>query len=534
MKSKKTCRLWSLALVLTLLLTAFTGCGSTNVVTPGSNSESQTPSVTPEPSATPVEEKPVKFTMSVSNGLNEYVMKSPDINQDKWLKEINKRFNCEITLRLIDHGKYNENMQILFASGDLPDVVKGYESYLRPDMADSVQNGVFLALDDLLEQNKADLSNIHGQIPADAWNEMKYEGKIYGIPSTYLSMKDRRATYIRKDLLEKVGMEPPKNLEDSIKVLKAFKDIGVPYPFAGREFWLFTTTFFGAFGVEYTVMSPDKDGNMTPDMIKPEMKEALAFHNKLYKEGLMDPESLTTNPNDWLNKIYSGKVGMFEHQPGQLHNFNSNLQKHVPDGEFLLIAAPEGPYGDKGYRNFPQVGQALYINKDYPEPLRLLKLIDSMGAPEAQEFFTFGILGENYVKKDGKIEYTMPTEPIDQQEASFREKTLNLLRDDSINELLMPFKPTAQAEKEYRDNVAPHEGIEWYDCGPLKAFEEHPDLKPAEKNCNLFLECAAKIFYGQLPPEAHDEFVQEYLKRGGDKIIEEATEAYKAGKVFKR
>lgn len=534
MKTKKMFKSLALLLTFVILLTASTGCSSKNVASIDSSSENQTGGTTQTPAAAPVEEKPVKFTMSVSNGLNEYVMKSPDINEEKWLKEINKRFNCDITLRLIDHGKYNESMQMLFASGDIPDVVKGYESYLRPDMSNSVQSGVFLALDDLIEQNKADLPNLLEQIPENAWNEMKFEGKTYGIPSTYLSVKNRRATYIRKDLLDKVGMKAPTNLEESIEVLKAFKNAGVPYPFAGREFWLFTTTFFGAFGVEYTVWSLDKDGKMTPDMIKPEMKEALAFHNKLYEEGLMDPESLTTNPSDWLNKIYSGKVGMFEHQPGQLNNFNSNLKKHVPEGELILIAAPEGPDGRKGYRNFPQVGQTLYINKNYKEPLRILKLIDSMGTPEAQEFFTFGILGETYQKKDGKIEYTMPTEPIDQQQASFREKTLNLLRDDSVNVLMEPFKPTAKAEREFREKIAPYEGLEWYEVGNLKSINEHPDLKPGEKSCNLFLEYAAKIFYGQIPASAHDDFVKEYLQRGGDEMVKEANEAYKAEKVFKR
>lgn len=527
MKSKKLLKLSSLLIAFSILSTAVAGCSSQK------NEGGQKSETTN--TATPVaEEKPLKFTMSVSNGLNEYVMKSPDINKDKWLQEINKRFNCEITLKLIEHGRYNENMQMLFASGDIPDVVKGYESYLRPDMANSVQNGVFMALDELLTKNKADLPNLMKQVPENAWNEMKYEGKIYGIPSTYLSVPNRRATYIRKDLLDKVGMKAPTNLEETVAVLKAFKKAGVQYPFAGREAWLFSGTFFGAFGVDYTVWSPDKDGKLTPDMIKPEMKEALSFHAMLYKEGLMDPESLTTNPNDWLNKIYTGKVGMFEHQPGQLNSFKTNLKKNVPDADLILIPSPAGPNGRKGYRNFPQVGQSLFINKNFKEPLRLLKLIDKMGTDEAQEFFTFGILGEDYQKKDGKIEYTMPTDPLKQQEASFREKTLNLLRNDSFNTLVEPFKPTAKEEKEFRDTIAPKEGLVWFDPVNLKSVDAHPDLKPGEKNCNLFLEYAAKIFYGQLPASAHDDFVKEYLKRGGDEMIKEATEAYKAGKAFKR
>jgi len=108
------------------------------------------------------------------------------------------------------------------------------------------------------------------------------------------------------------------------------------------------------------------------------------------------------------------------------------------------------------------------------------------------------------------------------------------LRNDSFNVLQEPFKPTAKEEKDFREIIAPKEGLIWYDPVNLKSVDAHPDLKPGEKNCNLFLEYAAKIFYGQLPASAHDDFVKEYLKRGGDEMIKEATEAYKAGKTFKR
>lgn len=537
MKSKKLVKLFSLLMAFAIVLTAFTGCAKKVTNEPSTDGTQVKATATPVPATpvpTPIEEKPLKFSMSVSNGLNEYIMKSPDINKDKWLLEINKRFNCDITLVLIEHGRYNEQMQMMFASGEIPDLIKGYESYLRPDMAGSVENGVFMALDELLADNKAELTNLLGQVPENAWNEMKYDDKIYGIPSTFLSQPNRRATYIRKDLLDQTGLGIPRTLDEYLEVLKAFKELGVVYPFAGREFWLFSSPFFGAFGVEYTVWSPDKDGNLTPDMIKPEMKQALEFYAMLYEEGLMDPESLTTSGGDWLNHVYSGKVGIFEHQPGQLDSFKTNLRKHVVDGDLILAPAPQGPDGRSGYRNFPQVGQALYINKNFKEPLRLLKVIDSMGTPEAQEFFTFGILGETYEKVNGKIEYTMPTEPIDQQEASFREKTLNLLRDDSTNPLLSEFKPTAQEEEEYRKNVAPNEGLVWYQPVKIPSFDKYPDLVPGEKNVNLFLEYAAKIFYGQLPASAHDDFVKEYLKRGGTELVKEATEAYKAGKTFKR
>lgn len=522
MQLKKLYRISSLFMAFLMVLSMAAGCSS-------KSNEAGNP--TQATGTAKSDDKPLKFTLSMSNNLNEYVLKSSDINQDKWLQEMKKRYNVDITLKLLDHKRFMEEMQIMFASGSIPDVVKCFDNYTRADMAQSVQNGVFMPLDNILANAKTNYPNLMKTIPESAWQENKYEDKIYGIPNIYLSRTTRRATYIRKDLLDKVGKKAPTTLDETIEVLKAFKNAGVPFPYAGREKWSYTDIFFGAYGVNYVTWGLDKDGKLMPDMIRPEMKEALKFHSTLRKEGLMDPESLTTNSNDWLNKIYAGKVGMFDHNGGQITGFNTSLKKNVPEGEFILIPSPAGPNGQKGMYKYSPVFETTYINKNFKEADKFFKFLDAMCTPEAQEFLTFGILGQDYNKNNGKIEYTYPTDTVKQNENSFR-KGLGFVRDDSYDPLMLPFQPDSKKFMDWVETIAPNEGVTNYDPGALKSLADHPELKPG--NCDLFLEYAAKIFYGQLPPEAHDDFVKEYMKRGGDQVVKEATEAYKAGKAFKR
>jgi ABC-type sugar transport system, periplasmic component len=474
---------------------------------------------------------PLKFSMAVGLTLNTYAAKLSDINQDKWVKEMKKRYNAEITIKMLNNSKLVESMQIMFASGDIPDIVRCFDNYNRPDMAQSVQNGVFMPLDDLLTKNKDSLKNLMAKIPAQAWEEEKYNGKIYGVPNIYLSNTSRRATYIRKDLLDKLGLKAPTTLDETIKVLKAFKDAGVKYPYAGREKWSYTDIFFGSFGVNYTTWGVTKDGQLMPDMIRPEMKEALAFHATLRKEGLMDPEALTTKSNDWMNKIYAGEVGMFDHNGNSLNNFNSGLKKNVPNGEFALVASPAGPDGLKGMYKYSSVFESCYINKNYKDAERFLKFLDKMSADEAEMFRSFGIEGQDYTINNGKIQYTYPTEPIKQDENMFR-SNLTIIRDDAYNPLTLPFQPGGNDILNWIQNIASIEGITNYDPGDLKSLRDHPDLKPG--NCDLFLQASAKIFYGQASLDSFDDFVKEYMKRGGDEIVKETTEAYKAGRVFTR
>ena len=288
-------------------------CGSANTSGQESGSggqgQSETAGQTQEDageSGASEEKEPLKFTMSISNGLNEYIAQSPDINQDKWVKVFNERYNLDLTLKLLDHKRFAEEMQMMFASGEIADVVKCYDNYTSPSMCQSVENGVFMPLDDILATAEEKYPNLMKTIPENAWDYNQYNGHIYGIPVSYLSRATRRATYIRKDLLDKTELGIPTTLDEFVEVLKAFRDMGVEYPYAGREYWTYTDIFFGAYGVNPLTWNLNEEGQLVPDMIRPEMKEALAFHKMLKDEGLMDPESLTTNSSDWLNKIYTG------------------------------------------------------------------------------------------------------------------------------------------------------------------------------------------------------------------------------------
>ena len=486
-----------------------------------------------EEAQVPEEEKePLKFTMSISNGLNEYIAQSSDINQDKWVKVFNERYNLDLTLKLLDHKRFAEEMQMMFASGEIADVVKCYDNYTSPSMCQSVENGVFMPLDDILATADEKYPNLMKAIPENAWDYNKYDGHVYGIPVSYLSRATRRATYIRKDLLDQTGLGIPTTLDEFVEVLKAFRDMGVEYPYAGREYWTYTDVFFGAYGVNPLTWNLNEEGQLVPDMIRPEMKEALAFHKMLKDEGLMDPESLTTNSSDWLNKIYTGKVGLFDHNGGQLYGFNSSLQQNVPEGEFILIPSPVGPYGDQGTYKYSPVFESIFINKDFEEPERIFEYLDRMSTDEEQDFMSYGVKGEDWTEENGEVQYEYPADQVGIAEISFR-KTIGLVRDDSYDSRLLPFTPGGDDFMDWVENVSSKEGIDNIDPGKLESLTLHPELQPGN-GCDMFHQMAANIFYGKEPIDSFDSFVEEYLSRGGQEVVDEATKAYEEGRTFDR
>ena len=506
-----------LLLVCVTIVFGISGCGKA-VSTDGSGNKSS----------------PLKFSI-LTVDMGGYIAGSDDIYKDPFVTAFNKKFNVDIEFLTISQSQQiAQQMQVIFASGKIPDIVMMFDNYQRVEMGNSVQSGAYMELDEALSRNKDKLKNYMARVPENVWNEVKYNGKTIGLPAGFLKPAGRRGTYIRMDLLKKYNLEVPKTVDDFINVMRVFKQNGLKYPYSGRQEFGYTDIFFGAYGVTPDMQwNLDKEGNLIPDIINPKMKQALALHTKLREEGLMDNESLVNTMSVWNNKINNGDVGIFGHNAKSLGTWNKDIKANVPDAEWALIPSPIGPEGDRGIFLYPELYTTIYINKNYKEVDRFLALMDTLSTEDADEFFAFGVEGENYTKENGKVKFEYPTEPTEVQRLSFRTGYMfNFVENKAYNKLLLPYLPYGKEMMSWFENIAPNEGVHWYDPGNLASFDKYPDLKPG--SCPLFNEYAAKIFYGQVPISDFDKFVDEYLKRGGSELVKEATENYKAGKAFYR
>lgn len=60
---------------------------------------------------------------------------------------------------------------------------------------------------------------------------------------------------------------------------------------------------------------------------------------------------------------------------------------------------------------------------------------------------------------------------------------------------------------------------------------EHPELSVEEDKQELFINYASKVMIGTASLDDFDDFVQEWMDRGGTEVIAEATEQYNNGTV---
>lgn len=475
--------------------------------------------------------EPTKFSIAMRTLNVTYVENHPDINNDPYVKALEEFTNTDLDIRLIPHNEYETKMVQMFATNDLPDVVQAGGGLNGKELAGSVEAGLYVDLRPYLEEHG---QNLLKTIPEEAWARVTdSEGRIFGIPE-YLGNPSRRATWIRKDLLDKTGLEVPTTVEEFLEVLRAFKELGVEQPYAGREEFKYADTFFGAFDVfGYSSQLELVDGKMQPKFLDVEnMQAAIQVYKTMYDEGLMSKEFATINANTFKSNILSGKAGMWSMNANELPIWGEQLKNNVPGAEVMLIPSPIGPDGKGGYYLYSPVTRSFMITKQAEDKAaEIVKFFDWQTTEEAKLFFSFGLEGVDYTIENGKPQYKQPetNEELDKQR--YLNYWLWMVQDTTYNELVLSQTEEGRALIEVYDTILANEGRDGYEFQPpLEAWVNNPDINPfSDRFPPLINEHILKMVYGQEDIREWPKVIEEWRAKGGDELIEEATRRYEAG-----
>jgi putative aldouronate transport system substrate-binding protein len=472
--------------------------------------------------------QPVTFTMSISTGGNKYFESSANINNDKWLLQLEKRANVDLEVIPIPDLEFDQKMELMFASNQIPDVVGNLRGGpTTPSMAGSVESGVFMPLDDLLKEYAP---NLMSQVPKAAWEAVKYNGKIYGIPS-WLETPFRRATFLRMDLLEQSGLEQPQTVEQFLDVLRAFKQMGVPHPYLFRENFKYADTFFGAYDVmpyQFKIV----DGQVIPKFFDVDnMMKALQAYKTLYDEGLIPVDFPTLTQADYNFNLSTGKAGMWTANANSLHSMRTKVSEVQSSAIIDIVPSPTGDGKSRGYLLAAPIAQSFYINSKVSKEkaIQIIQFFDWMLTEEAEMFFLFGIEGETYTIQNGKVNYKHPENEKETIEQDFRAQ-LQLVRELSYSKKKIELLPDGQDLIRAFDEVLSREGVGTIVFNPvLESFKKYPELAPkgGDTGSQFIIDRMIRMIYGREPISNWPKVIEEWKIRGGDEIIAEATERYR-------
>lgn len=441
-----------------------------------------------------------------------------------------------------ENSTYYDKLNLVMSSGQMPDLVQGrFEDLYR-----YAKDGLLVPLDDLLAKYGKD---ILAGMPENMWKHATVDGKIYGLPSVYfypIPGKDsipNRVLWVRRDWTEKLGIKDPTTLDEFTAMLKAFRDgdpdgngkkdtiaIGA-YVRNGELQGL--DPIFGAFGViQLGGMWSEVDGKVVYNPTKPAMKEALAYLNMLYKEGLLDPEFYMMNNTQWMERVYQGKTGLWQGSWWEPQQRTESIIKNtgvanMVGGLMKPLHAPVGPHGDKGNSATLALSEGVYfVTTDAKDPAQAVKLYNWVFSPEGRNY-DFGFEGVNYTVENGVRVKSATTPPdlyrrlyhltfVPWNEEEFKQYAFDEIKKDPDM-----FKFAWQALE-----ISAEDGV----TSAIPYYRSPSQIEFGAELQKLWLEYCVKIITGEYPLSKWDEFVTLWKKNGGDQISKELNEYFAAQK----
>ncbi|WP_217592877.1 ABC transporter substrate-binding protein [Cohnella sp. GbtcB17] len=297
---------WTGVSVLLAASVAVTACGNSNngnsaegSASPSAQSTGSASSTASAPS-TASDLPPAELTWYYLESTQQADLKSVEAEVNKYIKP---KLNATVKLKPIAGSDYEQKMNTSIASGEPFDLV--WTSDWRFDFNSNTQKGAFLELDELLDKYGQKLK---ASLPAAAWEDMKVNGKIYGIPNYQIAAKSA-GFVVQKRFADKYHLDPGKiksyrDMEPFFEQIKQNEPGIIPFGI--------NSDFFEAraYGVDYFNKMPHKtvDGKVTvlDQFTMPEYKQHVAMAHEWYEKKYINQDAATLK-----NKADVEKTGVY-------------------------------------------------------------------------------------------------------------------------------------------------------------------------------------------------------------------------------
>jgi len=466
---------------------------------------------------------------------------------------LRNKFNVDIEFYQATSETYKEKLQLEIASNNVPDWWKNlpfsdYDKMVAQEVVAEIP-------EELLEKYAPNymqwLRESTGE--QDPLRYVRRNGKVYAMPDLWTPGSNYLVLGMREDWLKKVGIDKtPETIEEVEAALTKFrnddpdgngkKDTYGITGTAGAISQIFSSVF-GAFGV-YPGAFTEKDGKIVLGEIEPGAKEALIVLNRWYKNELIDPEFIVSKEQNLSEKILNEKAGALENPwweftpSGAFFSglYYDKLRENNPNASWVLSPGPKGPNGEAGITQLnPYSSSGVQFGKhmesDQAKLIKYLQIFDdNMSNFETQTNMKYGEEGKTFqVAEDGSYEFLPPYDDEREQvkfgigsyySASGSFNDYELQKPFMTKKSLMPIREQAETVGKGKYDI----------ILPI----ERPIYNEYVEQLNQFtMQNFIDFIVGRKSISEFDNFVAEWKKLGGDKVMEEAQQKYDELKAAK-
>lgn len=550
MKNNTFKRMMAYMAITTMGVGCLAGCGSKSEVTQSNNTTSSNKTAESSASAEPTSEggykdysKGFENNVTIQIPVYDRAFEGWNVADNYWTKWVQSEFGDKynVTVEYVAIGRSTEvnDYNQMLAAGTAPDIIFHYD---MPQAVSYYSQGAMQPLD--LEEIKyyaptyyemtSEMTETYGQMDGENYFFFAQRPVAYNY-----------VTLIRKDWMEKVGVEMPTNLAEYNEMLSKWKEAGLGKGGGSLVQNNFTYSYpFREWPIKEEERNLYSDLSIA-DLTWAPTKEYLQNLNYEYNNGLIDPEFyLKTEDAQVKADFVAGKTGTYAVYLTSNTDIISSLKANCPDAELAVLApealSPEGKMPQQ--RAYWPFGMIMGINSttSAEERAALWMYLEWMMQDDNLFKLQNGVEGQNY---------NLDADGLAVQVADFAGESA--LSQNNNKDYWCLWTESAQYDDEdlnYKANIAnwAPEGYEYliedaYDY--YKATEEYytPDAlftvtleKVAEYKTDLnelwkelYVQCV-------LAPESEFEATYEkacetYLDAGYQEILDEKQEQLDAG-----
>ncbi len=452
------------------------------------------------------------------------------------MKKLDEITGKDLNVTWVPNSSYEEKTNITLASSEIPHVMIIQSK--SPGFVKNAEAGAFWDLTDKL----AKYPNLKTTMP-EVQKNASVNGKVYGV---FRGRSPIRASVMfRQDWMDKLGLQPPKTVEDLYNIAKAFTERD-PDGNGKNDTWGITIPKWGALGTNspYDIIEEwfgagnrwtERDGKLVPSFETDEFLQADRFIKKMVDEKLINADFATFDGTKWNEPFLNGKGGMIVDVDSRVSQIVGLFKQADPAnyttkvGFVGNLTGPDGKlraHPTDGYAGFIAIPKAkVRTEADLDQ---VLKFLDKLNSKDAAIVLNNGIEGVNFSVKDGKAVPVSPETPEAKAvNADVKSGLAQLGMNVAGNQFYQPKQASDYEQKVYDRRIeVMAEDLKSAVYNPAASLVSPTYVAKGVQLDNIVADARIKYLAGQIDEQGLKDAIKLWNTSGGDKVKEEINKLW--------
>lgn len=502
----------------------------------------------------------ITYTLGKMTGENNSNMPENDTYENNaYTRYLKNKLNIQNKNAFEDIGSnYNNMLNMAISEDNIPDimVVDDY-SYLKL----LVENDMIEDLSDVYEKCASErIKDIYKSYGNEILDNVTFDGKLMALPETNIE-NGPNMLWLRKDWMDKLGLESPKTFNDAINIIREFiekdpgnngkgKTIGLacsPELTNERKYSNTGTVdvIFALFNSYPDQWIKDEEGNIVYGSVQNESKKALSYLNQLYRNGILDKQFLLRNQNNIKDIIEQGQCGAFFGLWWSPNNPLMNSLNYDRSANWEPFMIPTNDDGSTSFCSQNPSNKFIVVRKGYEHPEIVMKecsvLFDYFNNTnkEAHEIMQYYANNVDPTARPFAINIDYKDALVD----GYKNITAVLNGEKDVNDLQLieysyyeqcrrylknPNEASVEDWAAYTSRISATSLLVNSNLNNVETYFFNKETKTMSKVWwklkELEKQAYLKIITGEEPIDYFDKFVSEWYKQGGDIVTSEVRD----------